>query len=32
VHENRESPPRLLERAKSVGDLEQDPYVSQIEV
>jgi hypothetical protein len=28
VHENPESPPRLLERAKSVGDLEQDPYVS----
>jgi uncharacterized protein (TIGR02588 family) len=28
VHENPESLPRLLERAKSVGDLEQDPYVS----
>ena len=28
MHENPESPPRLLERAKSVGDLEQDPYVS----
>jgi hypothetical protein len=28
VHENPESPPRLLERAKAVGDLEQDPYVS----
>ena len=28
VHENPESPPRLLERAKSVGDLEQDPYLS----
>jgi hypothetical protein len=25
VRENPESPPRLLERAKSVGDLEQDP-------
>jgi hypothetical protein len=28
VHENPESPPRLLERAKLVGDLEQDPYLS----
>jgi hypothetical protein len=27
VHENPESPPRLLERANSVGDLKQDPYV-----
>jgi hypothetical protein len=28
VHENPESLPRLLERAKSVGDLEHDPFVS----
>jgi hypothetical protein len=28
VHENPESPPRLLERAKFVGGLEEDPCVS----